>query len=81
MRDAMVTRSFITTVVKIKGKEDMVHFPNMYGSQVRPFLDAQNLEIESIREELIRYGMTETEFLTVAKPLPKKAREEKIATD
>lgn len=71
MREVLITRSFITTVVKVEGQEDVLRFPNMYKNQVTPILIAQGLKVESITEELVRYGLSENEFLSNAKPIIK----------
>lgn len=76
MREVLITRSFITTVVKIKGNEDVMRFPNMYKNQVAPILSAQKMEVESITEELVRYGMSENDFLANARPIIKTIKSE-----
>lgn len=79
MKVNLVTRSFITTKAKVKGREDVMTFPNLYKNQVTPILEMQGLEVEEISEELIRYGMTETEFLKHSAPIIKEIKESESA--
>lgn len=75
MKEVLVTRSFVTTVVKVKGRKEPMRFPHMYQHQVFPILSMQKLEIESIREENVRYGMSESKFLENARPIIKDVKE------
>lgn len=75
MKEALVTRSFVTTVVNVKGQEETMRFPNMHKQQVLLILSVQKLEVESISEEIVQYGMSESTFLENASPIIKKVKD------
>lgn len=64
-KERSVTRSFQTAVVRMKDGTTK-EFPNIPESTASTLCETLGLEVESVTEEMIIYGMPESVFLKYA---------------